>query len=39
VVSGEVMLAPLTVDDYVFEATITEGSTTHKVLAAFRIVP
>jgi VWFA-related protein len=39
VVSGEVMLAPLTVGDYVFEATITEGSTTHKVLAAFRIVP
>jgi VWFA-related protein len=39
VVSGEVMLAPLTVGDYVFEATVTEGATTHKVLAAFRIVP
>ena len=39
VVSGEVMLAPLTIGDYVFEATITAGSTTHKVLAAFRIVP
>jgi len=39
VVSGEVILAPLTVGDYVFEATIVSGSTTHKVLAAFRIVP
>jgi hypothetical protein len=39
VVSGEVTLAPLTVGDYVFEATISEGATTHKVLAAFRIVP
>jgi VWFA-related protein len=39
VVSGEVMLAPLTVGDYVLEATINEGTTTHKVLAAFRIVP
>jgi VWFA-related protein len=39
VISGEVMLAPLTVGDYVLEASITAGTTTRKVLAAFRIVP
>jgi VWFA-related protein len=39
VVSGEVVLAPLAVGDYVLEATITAGTTTQKVLAAFRIVP
>ena len=39
VLSGEVTLAPLTVGDYVFEVTVTAGSTTHKALAAFRIVP
>ena len=39
VVSGEVVLAPLGVGDYVLETTITQGTTTQKVLAAFRIVP
>ncbi len=39
VVSGEVVLAPLGVGDYVLEATITQGATTQKVLAAFKIVP
>lgn len=39
VIAGEVTLAPLTVGDYVVEATITAGTTTQKVLAAFRIVP
>ena len=39
VVSGEVMLAPLSVGDYVLETTITQGATTQKVLAAFKIVP
>ena len=39
VVSGEVVLAPLGVGDYVLETTITQGSTTQKVLAAFKIVP
>jgi VWFA-related protein len=39
VVTGELVLSPLTVGDYVLEATITSGATTQKVLAAFRIVP
>jgi VWFA-related protein len=39
VVSGEVVLAPLGVGDYVLETTITQGATTQKVLAAFKIVP
>ena len=39
VVSGEVVLAPLAVGDYVLETTITQGATTQKVLAAFKIVP
>ncbi len=39
VVSGEVVLAPLGVGDYVLEMTITQGTETQKVLAAFRIVP
>ena len=39
VVSGEVALAPLGMGDYVLEATITQGDTTQKVLAAFRIIP
>ncbi len=39
VVSGELTLAPLTVGDYVLEFSINEGTTTNKVLAAFRIVP
>jgi VWFA-related protein len=39
VVSGEVALAPLSVGDYVLETTITQGTTTQTVLAAFRIVP
>jgi VWFA-related protein len=39
VVSGEVTLAPLSVGDYVLETTISQGTTTQKVLAAFRIVP
>jgi VWFA-related protein len=39
VVSGEVVLAPLGVGDYLLETTITQGATTQKVLAAFKIVP
>jgi Flp pilus assembly protein CpaB len=39
VVSGEVVLAPLGVGDYVLETTITQGATTQKVLTAFKIVP
>jgi len=39
IVSGEVTLAPLSVGDYVLETTITQGTTTQQVLAAFRIVP
>ena len=39
VVSGEVALAPLGAGDYVLETTITQGATTQKVLAAFKIVP
>ena len=39
VVSGEVVLAPLGVGDYVLETTITQGTTVQKVLAAFKIVP
>lgn len=39
VVSGEVTLAPLSVGDYVLETTITQATTTQKVLVAFRIVP
>ncbi len=39
VVSGEVVLAPLGVGDYILETTITQGTTTQKVLAAFKIVP
>jgi VWFA-related protein len=39
VVVGEAVLAPLSVGDYVLEATITHGDTTQKVLAAFRIIP
>ena len=39
VVSGEVVLAPLGVGDYVLETTITQGATTQKVLVAFKIVP
>ncbi len=39
VVSGEVVLAPLGVGDYVLEMTIVQGTTTQKVLAAFKIVP
>jgi VWFA-related protein len=39
IVSGEVTLAPLSVGDYLLETTIVQGTTTLKVLAAFRIVP
>jgi VWFA-related protein len=39
VVSGEAVLAPLGVGDYVLETTIVQGATTQKVLTAFRIVP
>lgn len=39
IVSGEVTLAPLSIGDYVLETTIMQGTTTQKVLAAFRIVP
>jgi VWFA-related protein len=39
VVVGEATLAPLSLGDYVLEATITQGDTTQKVLAGFRIVP
>jgi len=39
VVSGEVVLAPLGVGDYVLETTVTQGATTQKVLTAFKIVP
>jgi VWFA-related protein len=39
IVSGEVVLAPLGVGDYVLEMTIAQGTTTQKVLTAFKIVP
>jgi VWFA-related protein len=39
VVDGDVSLAPLSVGDYVLEITVSQGTTTQKVLAAFRIVP
>ena len=39
IVSGEAVLAPLGTGEYVLEVTITQGDTTQKVLAAFRIVP
>ena len=39
IVSGEAVLAPLSTGDYVLEVTITQGDTTQKVLAAFRIIP
>jgi VWFA-related protein len=39
VVSGEVVLAPLGAGDYILETAITQGATTQKVLAAFKIVP
>jgi hypothetical protein len=38
-VSCELVLAPLGVGDYVVETTMTQGTTTQKVLTAFRIVP
>jgi hypothetical protein len=39
IVSGEVALAPFSTGDYVLEVAITQGDTTRKVLAAFRIIP
>ncbi len=39
IVSGEVVLSPLGTGDYVLEVTVTQGDTTQKVLAAFRIIP
>jgi hypothetical protein len=39
IVTGEAILAPLSAGEYLLEATITQGDTTQKVLAAFRIIP
>jgi VWFA-related protein len=39
IVSGEVVLAPLTTGDYVLEATIKTATAETKVTSAFRIVP
>ena len=38
IVSGEAVLAPLGLGDYLLEVTITQGETTQKVLAAFRMI-
>jgi hypothetical protein len=39
VVSGEIALAPLSAGDYLLETVVTAGSSTRRVLAAFRIIP
>ena len=39
IVSGEVVLAPLTTGDYVLETTVTRGEKTQKTVVAFRIIP
>ena len=39
VVSGEVVLAPLTTGDYVLEATLKAATGDTKVVAPFRIIP
>jgi hypothetical protein len=39
IVSGEVTLAPLTAGDYLLEISVSNGSSTRRELAAFRIVP
>jgi hypothetical protein len=39
IVSGEVVLAPLTTGDYVLEAVIKTATAENKISAAFRIIP
>ena len=39
IVSGEVVLSPLTTGDYVLETTVTRGEKTQKVVVGIRIIP